>query len=415
MEKMVSILTVGSRGDVQPFLALGLGLQNAGFRVRIAANREHETLIRERGVDFVEIGPDPNLAFSKLVSNEKDTFRKNYVEIYTDWMRQWMLGGMAAAEDADIILVGPVASVGFDVAEKLGKPCIQLDYMPTRPTREFPNSSLSIKHSLGGFINKQSTAIVEEVSWWASRKIFNRLRQGTLNLPPHSGLASPQRRLRQRRIPVLGGWSQHVVAKPADWPEWVHVTGYWFLNSMEDWHPPASLVDFLIAGPPPIYFELGSLTVLVQETIRNVLRGLVSIGCRTIANPRDTDLSGIQLSDKVFLTNESVPHSWILPRVRAAIVHGGPSTVAAVFRAGIPFQVLPIFRGHAFWGHRAKQLGVGLEPISSEKVRVPQITRAACRLLEDQSMRRKASELGERIREEDGVGRAVKVVQSLVT
>jgi UDP:flavonoid glycosyltransferase YjiC (YdhE family) len=167
----------------------------------------------------------------------------------------------------------------------------------------------------------------------------------------------------------------------------------------------------LASGPPPIYFELGSLTVLVQETVRTVLRGISSAGCRVVVDRRGTDLGGVHLTEEVYVLRESVPHAWIFPRVGAAVTHGGPGTVAAVVRAGIPAQILPIFRGHSFWGHRLCSLGVGLPPIPARKVTSEQIASSACTLLQNSDMRCRAAELGRQIRREDGVQRGVEVFE----
>jgi len=408
MAKRVVILTTGSQGDVQPFLALSMGLQEAGYHVRIVANAEFETFVRGRGVDFADIGPNPNDAFPKLVSPQAKEFRKIYKDVYLGWMRDWMIRGVEASKDADVLVVAPVASVGSDVAEKLSKPFVDALYMPATPTRAFPNPNLPFNQSLGPLYNWLSHVAIDSVSWRAQRSLFNRLRRSVLDLPdlPRT---TPERRKRAQQIPLLYGFSPSVVPKPHDWPEWAHVTGYWYLDTKQDWRPPADLVDFLDAGPRPIYLELGSLTVLVQGTIVKALRGLMETGCRVVVDPRGTDLRGLTLSDNIYVITKSVPHSWILPRVGAAITHGGPSTVAAVLRAGIPIQILPIFRGHSFWGHRTAELGVGLPPIRARRAEPDQIARSASILLNDRRMREKASTLGQTIRSEDGVARAVEV------
>jgi UDP:flavonoid glycosyltransferase YjiC (YdhE family) len=280
--------------------------------------------------------------------------------------------------------------------------------MPATPTRAFPNPNLPFNFSAGPLYNRLSHRAIGSISWRAQRSIINRLRREVLDLPdlPRT---TPEHRKQTQRIPLLYGFSPSVVPKPNDWPEWNHVTGYWFLDTREDWTPPADLVQFLDAGPLPVYFELGSLTVLVQDAIINVLRGLMDTGCRVVVDPRGTDLRSLSLSDDIYVVTESVPHSWILPRVGAAITHGGPSTVASVLRAGIPLHILPIFRGQYFWGHRTAQLGVGLPPTRARRVKPDQIGRSANILLTNQTMREKASKLGQSIRSEDGVATAVEV------
>ncbi|MCP4593378.1 MAG: glycosyltransferase family 1 protein, partial [bacterium] len=151
--------------------------------------------------------------------------------------------------------------------------------------------------------------------------------------------------------------------KPSDWGEQAHVTGYWFLDHVSDWQPPADLVRFLESGPPPVYVGFGSMmSRRAEQTTRITLDALKQSGQRGLIATGWGALSQSDLPDEVFLI-ESVPHDWLFPRTAAVVHHGGAGTTGAGLRAGVPGIVVPFGGDQPFWARRVEALGVGPAPI----------------------------------------------------
>jgi UDP:flavonoid glycosyltransferase YjiC (YdhE family) len=212
---------------------------------------------------------------------------------------------------------------------------------------------------------------------------------------------------------VLYGYSPHVIPPPPDWGADTHVTGYWFLDPPSGWTPPPALHEFLAAGPPPVYVGFGSMSSRnPQATAKLVLDALGAAGQRAVLLAGWSGLRPADLPDSVLMV-DSVPFAWLFPRMAAVVHHGGAGTTAAGLRAGVPSIVVPFFGDQPYWGRRVAELGVGPAPIPRKRLTVEVLAGAIDRAVTDPVLRRRAAELGVRIRVEDGVARAVGVVSTL--
>jgi UDP:flavonoid glycosyltransferase YjiC (YdhE family) len=248
--------------------------------------------------------------------------------------------------------------------------------------------------------------------WQSFRSADKVARQKVLDLPP-APFWGPYNADPIRDMPILYGYSPSVLPPPDDWGDSVHVTGYWFLDAKEEWTPPPALVEFLEAGPPPVYVGFGSMSQRKpQETAALILQALAQANQRGILLSGWSGMREIAAPDTVYVIH-SVPHSWLFPRVAAVVHHGGAGTTAAGLRAGGPSIVIPFFGDQPFWGQRVAQLGVGPRPIPRKKLTAERLTQAIHQAVSDQEMRQRAAVLGQRIREEDGIARAVAVVQQI--
>ena len=207
---------------------------------------------------------------------------------------------------------------------------------------------------------------------------------------------------------MLYGWSPSVLPQPPDWGRWLHVTGYWFLERLGEWKPPRELADFLDSGPPPVYVGFGSMNKTDPEQLTDiVLRALERTDRRGVLVTGWGGISNSASPDTVFAVEE-VPHDWLFERVEAAVHHGGAGTTAASLRAGIPTIVVPFFADQPFWGRRVAELGVGPEPIPRRSLTVERLTSAIRQATSDRDMKSRAAALGQRIRAETGIERAVE-------
>jgi len=258
---------------------------------------------------------------------------------------------------------------------------------------------------LGGIYNRLTYVFEEQLRWQLTRKIINRCRQEILKLPPVpiTGLYSQQQK---QQLPLLHCFSPSVLPKPSDWPGRAYVTGYWFLDRPDDWQPPKELVDFIAAGSPPISIGFGSMSDLEAKEL--VLNALVETRQRGILLTGWGGLSSIDLPDNVFKI-DSVPHDWLFPQMTAVVHHGGTGTTAAVLRAGVPSITVPFAVDHPFWGRTVASLGVGTSPILRKDLTAEKLVAAIRTATSDEAMKARARVLGEKIRSEDGVARAVEI------
>jgi len=246
--------------------------------------------------------------------------------------------------------------------------------------------------------------------WQMMRPIINEARRDVLNLQPYR-VIGPWPEMLRTRMPVVYGYSEQVLPKPRDWPDFIHVTGYWFLHE-HGWTPPRDLLDFLADGSPPVYIGFGSMVDRDPERITEIaLNALRYSGQRAIFLRGWGDLQQADLPPNVFMI-DNAPHEWLFPRMAAVVHHGGAGTTAAAIRAGVPSIVVPFFGDQPFWGDRVALLGVGTAPLARKTLTGAQLAGAIDRAISDNNIRANAAALGERIRVEDGVARAVEIIEA---
>lgn len=414
----------GSRGDVQPYVALGMGLKAAGHEVRLAAPGAFEDLIISHGLDFHRITLDPQEAVRLQLQNGDANLlefvwraRETLAPILRENARQLL----EACRDAEAIIYTSVGFLGSGISRDLGVPGIGAMYGPlVNISRSFPSSfmpvpsgRLDLAHSTPRrLFNRLNHYAAQQIIWQPLRTLVNRALADTPGLSTYP-LDGPFGEARRHQAPILNGWSPRVLPHPPDWGSHLPVTGYWFLDHPEDWTPPDGLQDFLDSGPPPVSVGFGSMgSARSEELATSVLRALAKTGDRAVLVTSWGGLGNADLPDTVFKVNE-VPYDWLFPRVRAAVHHGGAGTTAASLRAGAPTVVVPFFTDQSFWGARVASLGVGARPIPQAKLSADRLA-AALEETRGAGMREWARVLGEKIRAEDGVARAVEAFHRFV-
>ena len=423
MEKRANIVMIapGSRGDIQPYIALGQGLRRAGHTVRIVTNKDFESLVTSYSLEIWPVDINIQAALQTQETSAAvergglvASFRK-LAELAGSGARMLVQVGLEAAHDADIIISGfGGILVGASLAEKLDLPFIQAYNVPLTPTAEFPGVLMpwlsvwpySISHRLSHWLTRQ-------VVWQSARSAGNRSRIELLGLPsaPLTGMFNSKI---FRNSPVLYGFSPSVLPRPSDWEENIYVTGYWFADEPDSWVPMPELLDFLNGGTAPVYIGFGSMSSeKPAEIMRLILDVLAIHNRRAIVH---SGWAGLELASlpKNVLVVDSVPHSWLFPRVSAIVHHGGAGTTAAAIHAGVPSIVVPFHGDQPFWADLTHKLGVGTSPIPRRRLTVERLDTAIEIALEDGELRRRASELGDRVRKEDGITKAVEVIADTV-
>jgi sterol 3beta-glucosyltransferase len=412
----IAIIAMGSRGDIQPYIALGKGLKAAGHLVRLITHQNFEGLVKSHELEFCPVqGNVQEVVESPEIRRLLEQGNFLAINAYTakivrDISLDWAQDGLVACQGMDTIVAGVGGLyLALSLAEKLNIPFQQAYIFPFTPTTAFPAILLPQSISrLGGTFNRLSHHLFRQIMWQGFQKADRSARKQVLNLPP-APFWGPYNSRRLREYPTLYGFSSSVISPPSDWKN-TQVTGYWFLDEAADWTPPADLVAFLEGGAPPVYIGFGSMgSRKPKETADLVLAALDRTGQRGILQSGWGGLSQENLPDTVYMV-DSVPHSWLFPRVAAVVHHGGAGTTAAGLRAGVPSIVIPFFGDQLFWGQRLEELGVGTAPIPRKQLTVELLAQAIHRVVTDPVMRQNAANLGVRIQTEDGVANAVEVI-----
>ncbi len=397
----IVVVTIGSRGDVQPYINLCQGLKEAGHEVQLATNPTLCPLVDTHKLTSLPIGPPVDMgdlgerimeqSFNNMYIGVIRVMRfaaKLVEEAYQDVLK--------ACEGADLVIVSDTGS-GSAAAEKLGVPWISVTLQPMRVPKLNPDPPIFWR-IMGGLIDKLTILPINR-----SRK-----RLGAPLVTDFAGMQS-------RRMIIL---PVHQNIAPADpqWPDYVHQTNYWYARPLVDWSPPKDLLDFIAAGEKPIAVSLGVMSASLMgktRTAGKVLQAIHQAGVRAIVQGWDETCR--QPSPGNIFYAESMPHDWLFNQVSAVIHHGGFGTTAAVFRAGVPGIVIPHVLDQFYWGDRVYRLGLGPKYISRAKLKVDDLSRAILQAVSDEAMRERAAELGNDIQNEpDGVKSAVSIIEGAV-
>ncbi|KAG8924787.1 hypothetical protein FRC01_011050 [Tulasnella sp. 417] len=270
-------LTIGSRGDVQPYIALCLGLKKEGHEVTIVTHEEYKAWVEGFGIQHRTAGGDPG-ALMKLSVEHK--FRKWLDELLVDSFDQVKAAG------ATVLIESPSAMAGVHIAEALNIPYFRAFTMPWSRTAEYPHAFISPPDFVAGSFNFSTYVLFDNVFWRATAPQINPWRKKHLGLP-----STDLEHLAQTKIPFLYNFSQHVVPKPLDWSDTTIITGYWFLDNPDlGWKPSQSLLDFMAKaradGKPLVYIGFGSIVVENPKAMtRSIVKAVLKTGIPTLIKP----------------------------------------------------------------------------------------------------------------------------------
>jgi UDP:flavonoid glycosyltransferase YjiC (YdhE family) len=417
----ITLSVIGSRGDVQPMVALGKGLKAAGHEVRLFTHDMFEDLVRDHDIELVPLEGDPRQALltQAIVEIGNNPIRisrwieENFRPVLPDIFRLTL----EAAGGSDLIVNSALSMAGWHVAEHLRIPSMGAYLQPISPTRAFhsmaappPPSWLPFKKAY----NYWSTKLSNQFFFRLTRESVNECRERVLGLHPLSSRYYWKVDTPTYMSPFIYGYSPSVLPRPADWAKQWQITGYWFLEGATDYEPPQGLRDFLESGPVPIYIGFGSMIDHERdEMTRLIVEALDKAGKRAVLHTGWTELGSSELPDSILCVDD-VPHDWLFPRVSAVVHHGGAGTTAAGLRAGVPTVIVAFFGDQFFWGWRVHELGVGPKWIPRKRLTAEGLANAIERAIEDEQIRRRVAAVGRQIRSEDGVGAAVQMIERFV-
>lgn len=401
----IALLCNDTRGGVQPYVALGLGLRQAGHDVRAVAPSDLAAMFGAVGIPVTALSGSiesvlrgsGGVAERGMLATMRFAAQKMPARL-----RDWTRSTLGACEGADILTGGVGGMViGLSVAEKLGKPFLQTHLQPVgAPTGAYPGVlTPGLPNWVGAWGRRLSHQVSEAVVWAPFKRGMATARREALGLTGRPRASDT--------LPILYGFSPHVLSLPlttadAGGPQ-RHVTGYWVLPRSEGWSPPPELEAFLNRPGPVVSVGFGSmaskdphaLTLLVREAARNA-------GVRLVLLAGWGGLSGAP-GDSECCCVDPIPHDWLFSRVAAVVHHGGAGTTGAALMAGVPALVVPFTMDQPFWARRVCALGAGPTPIPRPRLSRSTLAAALRRMVDDQAMRRRAASLGSLIRAENGV------------
>jgi len=401
----ITCLTIGSRGDVQPYIALCKGLLAEGHKPRIATHREFGPWVREHGIDFAPVEGDPAELMRICIENGMFTysFLKEASAKFRGWIDELLSSAWKACQDTDLLIESPSAMAGIHIAEALGIPYFRAFTMPWTRTRAYPHAFAVPERKMGGAYNYVTYVMFDNVFWTAIAGQVNRWRKKELGLR-----STNLDKLHPNKVPFLYNFSPCVVVPPLDYSDWIRVTGYWFLDEGSDYKPPKELTDFIgkarADGKKIVYIGFGSIVVsdpaaltrtVVESVLRADVRCILSKGWSDRLADRSVAAPEVPLPPEI-LQIKSAPHDWLFSHIDAVAHHGGAGTTGASLRAGLPTIIKPFFGDQFFFASRVEDLGVG---ICMKKLNSWVFSRALWEATHSERMIVKATVLGEQIRE----------------
>lgn len=412
------MIAFGTRGDVQPAVALGKALKAEGHNVRLIAGLNFQNWIEQHGLEAVASKID----IQTLMESElgRDWIEKGYNPIVqmkiikqltdqTGW--QMMTDAWEACRDAEIIFSSFTSDIyALSIAEKLRAKHISIPFQPalfpTRSGAATMNAPLPDRNSIINYFFGK--LLLEPANWRLSGKMTNNFRQQVLDLPSQTRSDYLNAK---RRLFTVQAYSRHVVPHPEDWPSNIHTTGYWFLDEQNHWEAPRDLLEFLDAGEPPVCIGFGSMVGRNLEQITGIMIDAVrESGRRAVLLSGWAGIGNAELGNNIYRL-DAAPHEWLYPRAAAAVHHGGAGTTAASLRAGTPTIIVPHLGDQPYWGKRVHSLGAGPKPIPRNKLTAAALAAAIRDATSSPDMKKRAEELGASISAEDGVGIAIELIK----
>jgi UDP:flavonoid glycosyltransferase YjiC (YdhE family) len=414
----ITLLAVGTRGDVQPYIALGRGLKAAGHRIRLATHPQFENFVEEYELEFFALRGNPQEILQgdvaqALMNGSPDAIRYLgiFVQMGRELMDQLHADIWKACQGTKAIVYAPLAIAGHYAAKKLNIPRLGAALQPLSRTWTHPSIFMPRWLRFGIPFNYLSHIFVEQMLWQPTRSRVNRWLSQDLEMEPLP-FKGPFSEIYHSDTPLIFGISQHVYPRPRDWPKHHYLTGYWFLEPVSKWKPPAELVDFLDDGTPPVYVGFGSMPhKRADDTVEIVLEALKLSEHRGLLLKGWGGLSASDLPREVFML-DSAPHDWLFPRMAAVVHHGGAGTTAAGLRAGIPSVLIPHITDQPFWSERVRALGVGPPAMKWRKLDARRLAGAIRLAVEDMPMRVRSEQLGKKLQSEDGISKAVRIIEA---
>lgn len=419
----IAITTVGTRGDLQPYIALGLGLKEVGYEVLIVSSKNEEQFVSSYGLDFFALSVDIQKLMEEevvqkmskgsnplkfIVSHLKGSKKLKHLMVATQG-EIW-----AACQSVDVIIYHPGMPLGFFIAQEKKQISIMANPFPIIPTKDYPSILFYASPRFGKLWNRVTHKIFEKLFWSLSKLAIIEFWKETVKTDMNF-LDSPIQQQIKSGMPIINGYSTLFFHQPNDWKSNVYTTGNWFINKEPNFNPPIELINFIEKGEKPIYIGFGSMKDInnFRTTLKIIKEALNLTKQRAVVGLGWNNRSyNENIPDNIFLI-ESISHTWLFPKMKMVIHHGGAGTTATGLRAGRPTVIISHNADQPAWGQKVYELGVGSKPIKITKLTAKKLA-SAINFAQKISIVSNAEKLGRKLSEENGVINAVKIINDYV-
>ena len=409
----ISMVAIGSTGDVRPYVLLGKELKKRGHEVTIVCFDMTEKMVTEAGLNFAPLAGSVKDIFMAVMTPGTNgfTFLPKFKNALLDDLPQFPHTLEEGCKDAEAIICTFFGSVVYSIAEKHNIPCIQTHYFLMDYNDMFPITTapgLKMGKAWNKVSYKMGYALINTLEWhylsdWRSEE----------GMKSKKISMSPDYYINGHKIPVLYAISPLLVPRAPEWDEHIHMTGFWTDPEPCEYEPEPSLVRFLEEGEKPVYIGFGSMVSGdMGQTLDIVLKAVAASGVRAIIG-RGWGGGALDaaLSNPNVYVADYIPHDWLFSRVSAVVHHGGAGTTAAGVLACKPTLVVPFGGDQPFWGQRIYDLGIGPKPIKRENLTVEKLADALIKLTHTPRFNVAVSEIGERMKYENGTLLAADIVE----
>lgn len=361
----ITMMSLGSTGDVRPYVILGKELKRRGHEVTIAAFSSFRGMVEGNGLAFFPIAGDAeNLMNNIMAPGVKGTAYLREISRSLKTVAPLLLNDLLmAAEGADAMCCTFFGTMYYSVAEKYDIPCIQTHYFPMDPTEITPISSAPGR-KLGKTWNLLSYRLGYFLIGCLEKKLLTDWRE-LHGLKLRGVHTAPDYHVNGHEIPVVYATSPQIVPKAKEWGDNIHVFGFWWEDMPENLTGPESLEAFIKAGEPPVYIGFGSMVSgNMTRVYSRVLRAVKAAKVRAVVDLGwNADKMHMKSTENVYFCS-GVQHDWLFPQMKAVVHHGGAGTTATGLRHGKPTLIIPFGGDQPFWGERVYAMGCGPKPIS---------------------------------------------------
>ncbi len=412
----IGIQTWGSRGDILPFFALAEGLQAEGHEVTVAYtsvdNQDYCPIAQKGGFKsfkvFEKFGTNMDQAMATII--ETNDPLKQFVVV----MNQFFDPAVADMYKASIrlcaenkVVIGHMMNhTLLTAAEKFKRPRVVVALAPLAiRTKLIP----LFGPNLGSFFNQLTWDIGDYVG---RKKLFSLAGEirSSESLPP---IKSLQKELYISKDLTLIASSPSMTIWQNDWEDNIQICGE--LNSKsydQDMVIPEDLQKFLTSGTPPIYMTFGSLaSYAAEQTTQMMLEAAALSGCRAIIQANWDQVDNTTESKSIFKCS-SLPHADVFPYCAAIVHHGSAGTSHTALRSGCPSIVVEHAFDQTFWGNELRRIGVSGKLLHRRDLKASQLSEAIKTTLNTPMMKKKAMNMSEQLRSENGVQKAVNIISN---
>ena len=404
----VVLTTVGSRGDVQPMLAIAQMLVAHGHTPLVAAPPNFEGWVKSLGFEFAPLGTDMQVYMAEnrqVFSGNPFRMLRGMSNYFSEQIPLQVRQLLPLCEGAHAVLWGGIAVAAPSIAERLRLPILGVLFTTCMlPSSQHPPPIVRWR-GMPYWIN--------DLLWRANRLLGDKLLSGTFNearigigLPPIEGV----RRHLMEECPLVIAADEVLFPPDAAWQGRYPYANFIYFDDPTPLDP--ELDAWLADGEPPVFVGFGSMSAEGTDRVGRIIVDAISAtGRRCIVGAEWAELGAGSMPIGWRVVRE-VPHALLFPRTAAVVHHGGSGTTASALRAGVPQVLLPLILDQFHHAHRLHLAGIAPRPTPMESITVAALTDAIRTALQLPEGPRLA--VAERLRASDGRAEIVRHLEMLV-